>query len=411
MIGVALEGGGAKGAFHVGALKALKECGIQYDGVVGTSIGAINGAFAVMDQLDALEQIWLSTTITDIIDGDPTLLEQIAKNKVPLDPSIIKRMVDEIVSNKGFNISPLKDKLTKLIDEHAIRKSNKDFGLVSVSLSDLKPIEVFVEQIPVGELHDYILASASLPTFQDHFVNGKRVIDGAFYDNLPISLLLKKNYDVIYAVRVFGMGRMKRISKKDRDKVIYIEPSDDLGKVLEIDQEKAKKHIDMGYFDTMRVLRRLYGKRYYVSNMPKELDVLAKLVDLKPEVLKGIQSFIGSSFSSHRMLFEELLPLIADLLKVERSEDYGSLILSYYEFLAEQAGINRFEIIAYEDLVSRVDAYYSMEQQIPRVKDELSKLLINAIPNRGFLLFPKNLRIELLIHLYMLVLKPEISHT
>ena len=411
MIGVALEGGGAKGAFHVGVLKALKECGIEYDGIVGTSIGAINGAFAAMDQLDALEQIWLSTTITDIIDGDPNVLEQIAKNKVPLDPNIIKRMVDEVVVNRGFNISPLKDKLAMLIDEKKLRNSNKAFGLVSVSLTDLKPIEVFVDQIPIGELHDYILASASLPTFQDHFVGGKRVIDGAFYDNLPISLLLEKNYDFIYAVRVFGMGRIKKISKKDREKVIYIEPSDDLGKVLEIDLEKAKKHIELGYFDAMRVLKKLYGKRYYISNMPDELSVLARLVGLSSEVLVKIGTFIGSAFSSHRMLFEELLPLIADLLKVDKSEDYSTLILSYYEFLAEQAGINRFEIMTYEALVSRVDAYYLNEQQIPMVKDELSKLLINAIPNKGFLLFPKNLRTELLIHLYMMVLKPENSHT
>ena len=411
MIGVALEGGGAKGAFHVGVLKALKECGVEYDGIVGTSIGAINGAFAAMDQLDTLEQIWLSTTITDIIDGDPNILEQIAKNKVPLDPNIIKRMVDEVVVNRGFNISPLKDKLAMLIDEKKLRNSNKAFGLVSVSLTDLKPIEVFVDQIPIGELHDYILASASLPTFQDHFVGGKRVIDGAFYDNLPISLLLQKNYDLIYAVRVFGMGRIKKISKKDREKVIYIEPSDDLGKVLEIDLEKAKRHIELGYFDAMRVLKKLYGKRYYITNMPDELSVLARLVGLSSEVLVKIGTFIGSDFSSHRMLFEELLPLIADLLKIDKSEDYSALILGYYEFLAEQAGINRFEIMTYEALVSRVDAYYLNEQQIPMVKDELSKLLINAIPNKGFLLFPKNLRTELLIHLYMMVLKPENSHT
>lgn len=411
MIGVALEGGGAKGAFHVGALKALRECGIEYDGIVGTSIGAINGAFAAMDQLEVLEKIWLSTTITDIIDGDPSVLKQIAKNKLPLDPNIIKRMVDEVVVNRGFDISPLKDKLATLIDEKKLRNANKAFGLVSVSLTDLKPIEVFIDEIPEGELHDYILASASLPAFQDHFIGGKRVIDGAFYDNLPISLLLEKNYDLIYAVRVFGMGRVKRISKKDREKVIYIEPSDDLGKVLEIDLEKAKRHIEMGYFDTMRVLKKLHGKRYYITNLPEALDVLERLVRLNAEVLAKIQAFIGSAFSGHRMLFEEVLPLIADLLKIDKAEDYSTLILSYYEFLAEQAGINRFEMMTYEELVRRVDAYYLSEHQIPMVRDELSKLLINAIPNKGFLLFPKNLRTELLIHLYMMVLKPEISHT
>ena len=46
MIGLVLEGGGAKGAYHIGAYRALSELGIQIDGVVGTSIGAINAAAA-----------------------------------------------------------------------------------------------------------------------------------------------------------------------------------------------------------------------------------------------------------------------------------------------------------------------------------------------------------------------------
>ena len=43
MRGLVLEGGGAKGSFHIGVLKALFESGYTFDGVAGTSIGAING--------------------------------------------------------------------------------------------------------------------------------------------------------------------------------------------------------------------------------------------------------------------------------------------------------------------------------------------------------------------------------
>ena len=44
MLGLVLEGGGAKGSYHAGAIKALHESGYSFDGVMGTSIGAINGA-------------------------------------------------------------------------------------------------------------------------------------------------------------------------------------------------------------------------------------------------------------------------------------------------------------------------------------------------------------------------------
>ena len=39
-----LEGGGVKGAYQIGALMAIRELMVDFDGVVGTSIGAINGA-------------------------------------------------------------------------------------------------------------------------------------------------------------------------------------------------------------------------------------------------------------------------------------------------------------------------------------------------------------------------------
>ena len=39
---IALEGGGARGAYQVGAWRALEEAGIRYNAVSGTSVGAIN---------------------------------------------------------------------------------------------------------------------------------------------------------------------------------------------------------------------------------------------------------------------------------------------------------------------------------------------------------------------------------
>ena len=56
--GIVLEGGGAKGAYQVGAWKALKEAGIRIKGVAGTSVGALNGALICMDDFSKAERIW-----------------------------------------------------------------------------------------------------------------------------------------------------------------------------------------------------------------------------------------------------------------------------------------------------------------------------------------------------------------
>ncbi|HMM69555.1 MAG TPA: patatin-like phospholipase family protein, partial [Gudongella oleilytica] len=52
MYGLVLEGGGAKGSYHVGVYKALLEEGIPIGGVAGTSIGALNGAMIVQGDFE-----------------------------------------------------------------------------------------------------------------------------------------------------------------------------------------------------------------------------------------------------------------------------------------------------------------------------------------------------------------------
>ena len=47
--GIVLEGGGAKGAYQIGAWRALREAGIRIKGAAGTSVGALNGALICMD--------------------------------------------------------------------------------------------------------------------------------------------------------------------------------------------------------------------------------------------------------------------------------------------------------------------------------------------------------------------------
>ena len=70
MYGLVLEGGGAKGAYHVGAYKALKELNIEIGGIAGTSIGAINGAMMVQDDYDLLERIWFNVNSHELFDID-----------------------------------------------------------------------------------------------------------------------------------------------------------------------------------------------------------------------------------------------------------------------------------------------------------------------------------------------------
>lgn len=406
MRGIALEGGGAKGSFHVGAIKALKELGISYEVVAGTSIGAVNGAFIALDQIDQLEQIWLSSEAKDMMAGDPDVLRKIVNLDFRSDQARIKQFISDTLKQGGIDITPFKAKLRIYIDEERLRNAPIGYGLVTVSVTDLKPVEVFIENIPQGELHDYIIASANVPVFKDERIDHKRFIDGAFFDNLPINMLLAKGCDEVIAIRIGGFGITRRIKKADQSKVITIMPSEDLGKLLEIDPVRAAHNINLGYYDTMRVMKKLHGTRYYIKNLIDEKRILQPFLDLKPETLEEAAKFLGLGRMNHRVLFETIIPLMADLLKVDKDRSYSELLLRYYEFLAEEAGIDRFEIMTYESLIKRVNTHYlsQMPVYISR-QDEIVKRIIAALPGKSVLLFPQKLKNDLLIHVATILMR------
>lgn len=74
-LGIVLSGGGAKGAYEAGFLKALSEFNIQPDVIAGTSIGALNGAIYSANKNTKgvsifLEQIWQDLANTPALQLD-----------------------------------------------------------------------------------------------------------------------------------------------------------------------------------------------------------------------------------------------------------------------------------------------------------------------------------------------------
>lgn len=68
--GLVLAGGGSKGAYQAGCIKALKELGYDFDLVTGTSIGALNGLLVVQEDYNTLYRLWDEITISEVLE-DP----------------------------------------------------------------------------------------------------------------------------------------------------------------------------------------------------------------------------------------------------------------------------------------------------------------------------------------------------
>ena len=85
-IGMVFSGGGHRGAFQVGILKALSQIGIEPSVIAGTSIGALNGAIvasssSMLDAVEKLESLWLRLNTSQIFQFEKQVLQQIIQLK------------------------------------------------------------------------------------------------------------------------------------------------------------------------------------------------------------------------------------------------------------------------------------------------------------------------------------------
>ena len=80
MLGLALEGGGAKGAYEIGAYRALTELGYHFDVICGVSIGAINAALLAQGDCEKAAEFWETTANDDLFSEEDKGFLEIINN-------------------------------------------------------------------------------------------------------------------------------------------------------------------------------------------------------------------------------------------------------------------------------------------------------------------------------------------
>jgi len=359
--GLILEGGGAKGSYQIGAVKALKEMDIKFSGVAGTSIGALNGALIIQEDFDKAYDLWYNISPKKIFNIEQDALDKIKKLSFDKkDLSYLWTQVKSVVDNKGLDVSLIEEIVEKNVDENWIRKSNKDFGIVTISLSDMEPIKIYIEEIPEGKLNDYLLASSNLPTFKQQKRNGKYFLDGGFYDNMPIDMLVDKGYKDIIVIRTHGLGITREVEETKDLNIIYIEPKEDLGNILDFDNRIARRNLKLGYYDAKKVFQKdLKGYDYYIK-IDKEKDYFTKLLlNIPEDSVKKIAKFMGfGEMNYRRALFENIIPRLAKFLDLDEKDDYLNITLAILELIAKRANIDKFKIYDFDNFVKLISKNY-----------------------------------------------------
>ena len=346
---IALEGGGAKGAYEIGAWIAFKECGIKFNAVSGTSVGALNGALMVMGDIDRAVKVWKDIRLSQVIQvsaEEEKDLKKVLSGDVEFSDidELIPQALD-IIKNRGLDVTPLRQWIKEMVDEKALKESPVELYVTTVSLSELKPLEIKINDLPTEEICDMLLASAYHPTFRLEKLGGKLYADGGLMDTLPLHALVSRGYKDIIAVRIPGHGRERRFKMPDDVNLTVIDTEFDLGGVLNFDAQQARRDMSIGYYDTMRVLFGLYGRRFCIERTMSEREALAALIDR----LYDEESEFGL-----RALCEKELPRIAKKLDAEK-ESYYDILIKLMEREAELLNIEPLNIYTDRELLFLIE--------------------------------------------------------
>jgi NTE family protein len=187
-----LGGGGLLGAVEVGMLRALLEAGITPDLVLGTSVGALNGAIVAAHPGDHVVQrlmdLWESAASSKDVYGDGAVRQ-------------VRRAVR--TGTHLHSSEPLRARLAQELDDLTFEELPIPFQCCAAS------IERAAEHwFTAGRVVDAVVASAAVPgLLPPAVVDGEHYLDGGVVNSIPVGRAVECGADRIFVLQV---GRVDR---------------------------------------------------------------------------------------------------------------------------------------------------------------------------------------------------------
>ena len=239
-VGLVLGGGGARGFFHMGVIKALQELGIKIDMITGTSIGAVVGAAYAADP-------------------------KIDFEKISSELDFVKIAKVLAMSNKNDFANKVEVFLKNYIKADTFGDLKIALAFNAADVNQMKEV-VFSR----GKIFPGLVASMSIPgVFPPVMVNDQFLVDGGVVDSIPISLLkpMKRiiisdissqavNIDnnssallVLSASAAFMQQSlsMNRINNLKQKNIIYLRLKGKKISILDFRKKNYQELIDLGY--------------------------------------------------------------------------------------------------------------------------------------------------------------------
>ncbi len=294
-LGLVLTGGGAKGAYQVGALKYIAELGLEPQIIAGTSIGALNGAVLSAYRpfpyaVQRLNQLWEQLGKAKILRPNTgAVLRSFSYATQTFTPTLRGWLLDFLVaegfmqdSSAIFDPAPIEELLREAVKPDELRRGIELWVTVFPSLkipglgydwlvdfirarTGTDAHWLCIQDFTDDEIYNLLLASAALPlAFPSRKVNGKSYVDGGLADNVPLRALAKRGCKNIIVIHLKNGAAWNRHDFPEQT-VIEIRPSEGIeksdtliiGKInsyLDFSSERIAELKKRGYEDAKRCL-------------------------------------------------------------------------------------------------------------------------------------------------------------
>ena len=207
-IGLALSGGGARGAAHIGVLKVLEELRVPIDCIAGTSMGAVvGGAYAAGVSPQEMERVIAQTDWADVFVDRPPRAEIATRRK---QDDYRNLFAPEYGVRDGSLLLP-KGVIAGVTIENFLRRLSAPAGGTSDFDRLPIPYRAVATDIETGEevvlargsLMRAMRASMAIPgALTPVAIDGRLLVDGGIADNLPIDVVRRLCADVVIAVDI-----------------------------------------------------------------------------------------------------------------------------------------------------------------------------------------------------------------
>lgn len=327
---IVLAGGGARGAYQIGAWRALRELGISYTMLIGTSVGALNGALMLQDDFAIGEKMWHEIETQQILsyphvgDGGSFTVKQTIKE--------MQQLAHSALQNQGVSTAPLAKLIDDLLDEEKMMEAPQDFYLCTTELPSLKEVVISLADLEPGTFNRWLLASSSFfPAMAATKIDHKYYVDGGYRNNIPVDVALKQGATELIVLDVKGPGITKPTKVPVEIPQLIVTSPWSLGTVLLFDGARSSWNIELGYLETLKAFGRYRGYWYTL-----EADFREQV--FSETVAKETATFIAGLSLGEQKLFQE--PANFAYLAHKISQRYGERVTfeGIYLYLLEVVG-------------------------------------------------------------------------